>query len=288
MLKTRAITAAILVPVFLAALFLLPDIVWAILSLAIMVMATWEWAGLMGASVVRKKSYTALTLLTGIALLVLLEFGHTQPMEYALFWGMLASVFFWLALAPIWLTTRFPIKNFWLMAIIGWLVLMPTWFALLALKISPLLALVDLQGTGSYLLLGIIAVVWVADSAAYFFGKRFGKYKLAPRISPGKTWEGVLGAWLAVSIYGGILCTFLHMNYWLIVALWGVTVLSIMGDLLESMIKRHAGVKDSGQLLPGHGGILDRIDGLTSSLPLAAFFIYFPIYYRVWSDYVPA
>jgi len=149
-----------------------------------------------------------------------------------------------------------------------------------------LLTLVDLQSAGAALLLGIMAAVWIADSAAYFAGKRFGKHKLAVKISPGKTWEGVVGAWIAVSIYGAVLCVSLHINYWLIVLLWGVTVLSIMGDLLESLVKRHANIKDSGSILPGHGGMLDRIDGLTSSLPLATFFLYFPLYYAIWSSYL--
>lgn len=286
MLKTRAITAFILAPIFLVALFLLPDILWALMTLGIIIVGVWEWIGFTEASSAHKKAYTILTLLVGLTLLVLLEFGWTRPLEYALFWGILGATVFWLTFVPIWLVTRYPIKNFWILASIGWAVLLPTWFALLALKVSPLLSLVNLQGTGAYLLLGIIAAVWVADSAAYFCGKRFGKHKLAPLISPGKTWEGVLGAWLAVSIYGAIICKILHQDYWLIIILWGITVLSIMGDLLESLMKRHAGVKDSGQLLPGHGGILDRIDGLTSSLPLAAFFIYFPLYYATWIRHV--
>lgn len=120
----------------------------------------------------------------------------------------------------------------------------------------------------------ILMAVWIADSAAYFAGKRFGKHKLAPLISPGKTWEGVLGAWVAVSIYGVCLCLFLgisrhYYQFWIIVGLWGITISSIIGDLLESLVKRQASVKDSGTLLPGHGGVLDRIDGLTASLPLA-------------------
>jgi phosphatidate cytidylyltransferase len=162
-----------------------------------------------------------------------------------------------------------------LLAIVGWLILLPTWMAVVSLReVSP------------WLLLGIISAVVIADSAAYFAGKRFGKHKLAPLISPGKTWEGVAGAWIAVSIYGFALCQILGIDYWLIIGLWGITVLSIMGDLLESLVKRHAGVKDSGNLLPGHGGMLDRVDGLTSSLPLATFFVYFPLYYAAWIRHV--
>lgn len=152
--------------------------------------------------------------------------------------------------------------------------LFPTW-----------LALVSMRGISPWLLLVVMAAVWIADSTAYFAGRRFGKHKLAPQISPGKTWEGVLGAWLGVSLYGVILCYSLSLSYWTIVGLLGITVLSIMGDLLESLVKRQAGVKDSGSLLPGHGGVLDRIDGLTSTLPLVMFFIYFPTYFLVMESF---
>ncbi|MEO8419416.1 MAG: phosphatidate cytidylyltransferase [Methylophilaceae bacterium] len=275
MLKTRFLTAIVLVPIFLAALFLLPDIYWSLLMLTAISVGIWEWAGMAKFTSSQSIFYLLATLVTGLAL----AFGSSVEMAYfqqkGMFWGILAATLFWLLLAPIWLISRFHIKNVVLMAIAGWLVILPMWLALISLRrISP------------WLLLGVIVAVWIADIAAYFVGKRFGKRKLAALISPGKTWEGVWGAWLAVSVYGLALCLVFELDYWLILGLWGVTVVSIMGDLLESLIKRHAGVKDSGNLLPGHGGVLDRIDGLTSSLPLAAFFIYFPLYYTAWFHYV--
>ena len=279
MLRARVLTSALLMPVFLAALFLLPEIYWALLMLAVVLMGIWEWAAMANFPPAGRIGYLLATLISGVALIFATgaKIGYLQ--QYGMFWGILVAALFWITLAPVWLVTRFHLKNMIVMAVAGWIVIVPLWFALISLRrISP------------WLLLGILAAVWIADSAAYFIGKRFGKHKLAPKISPGKTWEGVFGAWAAVSIYGFILCqapstVFFH-NYWLVAGLWGMTVLSIMGDLLESLIKRQANVKDSGTLLPGHGGMLDRIDGLTSSLPLAAFFIYFPLYYAAWFYYV--
>jgi len=275
MLKTRVLTSLILIPVFLAALFLLPEIYWALLMLSGILMGVWEWAEMAKFPKNGRVAYLLLTL----AACVLLVFANGEQLaylqEYSIFWGILAATVFWICVAPLWLTMRWHVRNFIFMAIAGWLVILPLWFSLLSLRrISP------------WLLLGIVAAIWIADTAAYFIGKRFGKHKLAPKISPGKTWEGVLGAWGGVSIYGLVLCQAFHLDYWLIAGLWGLTVLSIIGDLLESLIKRQAQLKDSGTLLPGHGGMLDRIDGLTSSLPLAAFFIYFPLYYAAWFHYV--
>jgi phosphatidate cytidylyltransferase len=123
-----------------------------------------------------------------------------------------------------------------------------------------------------------MGLVWVADISAYFAGRRFGKNKLAPSISPGKTWEGVAGAMLGVSVY--VLLVWFNTSFeyrgvlpYLVLASWWWVGLAVIGDLFESAIKRQAGVKDSGALLPGHGGLLDRIDALTSTLPLAALVI---------------
>jgi phosphatidate cytidylyltransferase len=136
--------------------------------------------------------------------------------------------------------------------------------------------MLDLRAENPWWLLGVMGLVWVADISAYFAGRKFGKNKLAPSISPGKTWEGVAGALLGVAVYVVlvILVSGTSRHYGLlpqaIVAAWWWTGLAIIGDLFESAVKRQAGVKDSGALLPGHGGLLDRIDALTPTLPLAA------------------
>lgn len=275
MLRARVLTSLLLIPLFLAALFLLPDTYWALFMLAAILMGVWEWGDMARFSPAGRIAYLLGTM--GACLLLIFAGGPDMAylQEYSLFWGILAATLFWIFVAPVWLITRGHLRNFVLMAVAGWLMLLPLWLSLISLRrISP------------WFLLGVVAAIWVADTAAYFVGKRFGKRKLAPKISPGKTWEGVFGAWAGVSIYGFVLCQVFELDYWLIAGLWGLTVLSIMGDLLESLIKRQAQLKDSGTLLPGHGGMLDRIDGLTSSLPLAAFFIYFPLYYAAWAHYV--
>jgi phosphatidate cytidylyltransferase len=275
MLKTRILTAAILIPSFLAALFLLPELYWSFLMLFVCAIGLLEWADMAKLSVRLKVCYVLIPFLI-CALLVLVKEGmlaqHWLVDIYhpLMFWSILLATIFWILVAPVWLVTRYQIKNRLLTLIIGLALLVPTWFAM-----------VSLRNMSYWFLLSVMLVVWIADSAAYFAGKRFGKHKLAPLISPGKTWEGAAGAILAVTLYGLILCLVFDESYWLIVGLWTLVVLSIMGDLLESLIKRQAGVKDSGKLLPGHGGILDRIDGLIPTLPLTMFYVYFPLY-SVW------
>jgi phosphatidate cytidylyltransferase len=142
------------------------------------------------------------------------------------------------------------------------------------------LALVHLQARPWALLL-FMSIVWVADTAAYLAGRTWGRRKLAPRVSPGKSWEGVIGAAVALALYYVLLWFIVPADGRLFAAAPGALVfaallaLSVEGDLFESWMKRQAGVKDSGHLLPGHGGILDRIDGLTSTMPAAALALYF-------------
>jgi phosphatidate cytidylyltransferase len=144
-------------------------------------------------------------------------------------------------------------------AAVGVVLLLPTWAALLYL-----------HAHSASMLIGVMAVVWIADTAAYFAGRRFGRHKLAPAISPGKTWEGVGGALAALVLYAGALSLLADMPLLsLILVVSGLLYVSILGDLFESWIKRVSGKKDSGDVLPGHGGVLDRIDALTSTLPIA-------------------
>jgi phosphatidate cytidylyltransferase len=173
------------------------------------------------------------------------------------------SAILWLAVVPTWLLVGWKVEQPLLMALVGWVVLVPTG-----------LAMQDLRDGHPTWLLGMMGLVWMADIAAYFVGRRFGKHKLAPSISPGKTWEGVAGAMLGVTAYVLVAWSFsgfkLVILPVLLVASWCWVALAVFGDLFESAIKRQAGVKDSGALLPGHGGLLDRGDALTSTLPLAA------------------
>lgn len=270
MLKTRVLTSLVLMAGFLGAVFLLPDFYWAFLMLAVFTVAFWEWAEMIKLTRIWRNLYVSAIVACGVTIVLADNIGMPTLQPQVMFYSILAATIFWLMFSPSWLIARFQIKQPILLAVIGFIILFPTWLSLVSLRdISP------------WMLLLVMATVWIADSAAYFSGKRFGKHKLAPQISPGKTWEGVLGAWIAVSLYGLAICASLSLTYWTIVGLLGITVLSIMGDLLESLIKRQAGVKDSGSLLPGHGGILDRIDGLTSSMPLVMFFVYFPTYFLV-------
>jgi phosphatidate cytidylyltransferase len=269
MLKARLLTAFCLIVGFLLALFCLPDLYWAALMLMIAVLGAWEWGRLSEFSLLGQRAFTLLMLVSGLLLLPDIWPQIISSMQYQVLLLVIpGAALFWLALVPAWLLAHHRETRKPLMVVSGILVLLPAWLALVYLrKASPMLVL------------GAMAGVWIADSAAYFTGKRFGRRKLAPEISPGKTWEGVIGACVAVSLYGLVLCLAFDISLWLIVGFWGLTVLSIIGDLFESLLKRQAGLKDSGNLLPGHGGVLDRVDGLTSTLPLVAFYLHFPIYY---------
>jgi phosphatidate cytidylyltransferase len=153
----------------------------------------------------------------------------------------------------------------------GWLVLLPTWVAVLELRLI-----------GPGLVLFAMGLVWAADSAAYFAGHRFGRHKLAPRVSPGKTWEGVAGALFAVALLAAVVAMVSPNPLLagrrvpaaiLVPVACVVVVVSVVGDLFESHMKRLAGVKDSSHLIPGHGGVLDRIDSQTAALPLFHLFV---------------
>lgn len=271
MLATRILTALVLVTAVLAALFLLPPWGWGAVALVGIVAAAAEWATLAGYGKPAWFLFVAGALLIGVNLLFspLAGFAGGWPDGVVLAVCGPATVF-WILVAPAWLRMQWKPRSPLLVAIVGWLVLIAAW-----------VAVVELQARSPWLALAAMAIVWVADIAAYFTGRAFGRRKLAPSISPGKTWEGVYGALGAVAVYAAALVPFarragyagevsaLAVGAWLLLALL-LAALSVAGDLFESLQKRHAGVKDSGALLPGHGGILDRIDALLAALPLAA------------------
>ncbi|MDP2695122.1 MAG: phosphatidate cytidylyltransferase [Gallionella sp.] len=267
MLKLRVLTAIILLALLLAVLFALPPALWAALIVAMVMQGTVEWSRLSGLSGGKANIYWGLTLLLMLALLWA-DAGTTETQQVYIHLAVYAvSALLWLIIVPTWLMAGWKVTNPYLMALTGWAVLVPTGLAMLDLRAA---------NPEPWILLFVMGLVWMADIAAYFAGRRFGKNKLAPSISPGKTWEGVAGALLGVSVYVALVWSyspyFSHREVLpvLLLASWWWVGLAVIGDLFESAIKRQAGVKDSGALLPGHGGLLDRIDALTSTLPLAA------------------
>ena len=255
MLRQRLITALLLGPVLLWVLLWSPDVVLQSVLVVVVLLGAWEWAQFCGL-----KHWGGRIAYAG-ALAVAMWLAHrtgtgqgsqgtAHVLSVALVWWVLAFV--WVALAPRRVTPS-------LAAMAGVLALIPAW-----------LALWQLSERRSSLLLMLI-LVFAADIGAYFAGRAFGRVKLAPRVSPGKTWEGVIGGVLAASLVAVVASYWLAMPVLPLVALGIATALiSIIGDLTESMFKRHAGLKDSSGLLPGHGGILDRIDSVTAAAPLFA------------------
>ena len=269
MLKTRVMTAAVLLAGFVSALFLLPQNGWIAFCAVFLGLSAWEWGALMALAAVGRSIYSIF--LVGLFVLPgILETSVTNG-RYAPAWVYYVAGSFWIVLVPLWIGWRQRTDGRALLLAVGAIVLVPA-FA----------EMVDLRSIHPSLLIAVLGTVWVSDTAAYFAGRRFGRRKLAPSISPGKTWEGVAGALAAVGIYalawaglgapGHTSAWPAAMRVavtWILPVLLGLAVVGMIGDLFESLIKRQAGVKDSGTLLPGHGGILDRIDAPVAMLPLA-------------------
>ncbi|GKW50754.1 phosphatidate cytidylyltransferase [Halomonas sp. NCCP-2165] len=259
MLKQRLITALILAPLVLLGLFGLDGGAFALFAGAIVLLGAWEWVNLAG----YERPGARLLGVAGAAALM------------ALLWLVDATQATW----PLWLAAAGWLVNlYWVIhyperqaqwqapprrLAMGLWVLLPTWVGFIALR-----------DCGVEWLLFVLLLVWTADSGAYFAGRAYGRRKLAPSVSPGKSWEGVLGGLAATTLLA------LGFAFWLglapgqlaqlILITWLVTAISVVGDLFESMLKRTRGIKDSSALLPGHGGVLDRIDSLTAAVPLFA------------------
>ncbi|MET0732813.1 MAG: phosphatidate cytidylyltransferase [Casimicrobiaceae bacterium] len=270
MLATRILTAAVLIPLTLAALFLLPPRAFGVVLLAVVLAAAHEWGRLAGFGRGRAALFLGGVVLLGAWLLV-------GPAGFDRGWprGVIVAVCgaataFWLLVATPWVVHRWGLRSPLAMALVGWIVLAGVF-----------VALVELQARSPWLVLAAMAIVWIADTAAYFSGRAFGRRKLAPEVSPGKTWEGVYGALAAVAVYAVALVPLAGAAGFggrvdaSVIALWiafalALAGISVVGDLFESLLKRQAGVKDSGSLLPGHGGVLDRTDALLAAMPPAA------------------
>ncbi|MDH3644549.1 MAG: phosphatidate cytidylyltransferase [Gammaproteobacteria bacterium] len=254
-MKARILTALAVIPVILAVLFLLPrEGVISLLGLLLLI-AAWEWSGFIGVKSIAARG--AYAVVVGLMMMALWSWGRSESNLTLLLWLTLA----WWLVAAVWVAS-FPGKvNATAAALCGFLVLIPAWASLGRLYIwSP---------DGPQLLLMMLLVVWAADIGAFFSGKLFGRVKLAPRVSPNKTWEGVLGGIVAASLvaYAGARWFGLDVGAFVSLCI-AVAALSIIGDLTVSMFKRHAGLKDSGGLFPGHGGLLDRMDSVAAAAPL--------------------
>jgi phosphatidate cytidylyltransferase len=260
MLRTRVITAAVLACLLLTGLFLLAP-AWTVLAFGLVfTMGAWEWAGFGGLRAAWARAGYALCI---AALCVTAWFWTAEPahvswlMGVATGWWVIA--FFWLCLGP---QRQQPA----LVLACGAVVLVPAFVALGRLQTAG-----GGFARGPVMVLWLLLLVAAADVGAYFAGRRFGRRKLAPRVSPGKTWEGAAGGILLVAAVAG--CGAVHFGLPPAAAVafaCVVGIFSIIGDLTESMFKRAAGLKDSGALLPGHGGLLDRVDSVTAAAPLYA------------------
>ncbi|MBI3041503.1 MAG: phosphatidate cytidylyltransferase [Betaproteobacteria bacterium] len=264
MFSTRLATAVVLLAACVSALLYLPNRWWTALLLAALLVASWEWATLAGLRGAVRWLFAGLVPASAAAvwLLVAGSAAHTGRLTLPEILIHGAAGIFWLLIVVPWLARRRTVRSPLALTAAGWIVLVPAWLALTRLQAD------------AERLLAVLGAIWLADTAAYLAGRTWGRHKLAPHISPGKTWEGLAGAWAAVAVYYVALSSAMPAWGWQgvggAVLFAGVALMSVVGDLFESWVKRQSGVKDSGSLLPGHGGILDRIDSMTAALPIAA------------------
>ncbi|MFQ3234902.1 MAG: phosphatidate cytidylyltransferase [Paraglaciecola sp.] len=280
MLKQRILTALILAPLVLFAIVFLPMFSFQMAMTFVMGLGAWEWANMSGFITGKTKS-----LYTAIIVGICLAFTFWVPVDAIWYQGQLTNLYHYvLGVAAVWWAVSLVMiivypkfSAFWrtnraIQGLFGVLTLVPTWVAVVSLRTS----LYDVDSFyGASLIFYVLGIVWAADIGAFFVGVKFGRHKLRPRVSPGKTYEGLMGGVGASSL----IIAFAALHYavdpsriWLNILIGGLTVaVSALGDLNESMLKRCAGIKDSGTLLPGHGGLLDRIDSLTAAFPVFAF-----------------
>ena len=262
--RTRVIAAAVMAPVAILSVLFLPTHFLAALVAGVMMLGLWEWSLLAG---LRDPVPRALTLVANAGLMAMLVWGAGAGL-FTLKLVSLMGVLWWLAVL-LWLM-KFDFASSdaaWTRALkllAGSLCVIPAWAALCWLHSS--------QPNGPRWALFALMIVWAADSGAYFTGVRFGKHKLAPRISPGKSWEGFAGGLVAACLFSLVALRVLGLAWNSLPGLMLLTALtflfSVAGDLFESLLKRHAHIKDSGDLIPGHGGVLDRVDSLLAALPV--------------------
>lgn len=287
MLKQRIITAVILAAILLSALFTMPFDWFAWASLAVFGYGAYEWSKF---AEISKLKYQLLYAVGSVVAGIALYAGFLDFSLWTLTGQLTENNYLIMVLACVWWTISsilvliYPRGNrVWqhqpvVKAVFGYLTLVPAWLALLTIREYHYLLDKD---SGAWLALFVFSIVWSADIGAYFAGKRFGSHKLMPNVSPGKTIEGFLGGMFAVVVLTLIVLWNNEIDFanWLALTACCIVigVVSAFGDLSESMLKRDAGIKDSGNILPGHGGLLDRIDSLTAAMPV--FLVFFSHFY---------
>lgn len=273
MLKYRLITACILIPIIIAALFLLPLLGFELVMFTVCMLSIWEWGQLAGFTNSRQRIW--LTILVGLLLSLMM---FTMPIDLSLItiiqvqWILWAAFTWWLGALLLVICYNHS-ATFWyhsrpLLLIYGGLTIIPFFWSMLILRQYDYTLN---HHSGAWWLLYVILLVWSADSGAYLFGSLLGSHKLAPKVSPSKTWEGLAGGLITSAIITWLFSQYapLYVSPVVLIIVSAMAVLaSVLGDLTESMLKRAAGIKDSGYLIPGHGGILDRIDSLTAAVPI--------------------
>lgn len=253
MLKQRVITALVIAPIALALVFLAPDWLFALAMLGMALVGAWEWSALAG----KPATSARLTMVLVFAVFALGGWYIESIQPQALFIYCLLALAWW-AVSLLWIAAwraefSLPVK-----LLCGLLTLLPS-----------LAAVVAIRAVSHWYLLILLLLTTSADIGAYFAGRAFGRRKLAPLVSPGKTWEGVVGGVAGVTVVAAVASHWLPVPAWLFILICiGVALLSVVGDLSESLFKRQAGLKDSGGFFPGHGGVLDRVDSLTAAAPL--------------------
>ena len=271
MLKQRIVSALVLVSLIVWALFAWSQNAFATLLGAFILVGAWEWTRLMGMTKpVERIAYVAALGLVGVWIILNPSWNRPLVLVAVVFWAWVLVEQVLLKRLEDGFLVTYPGK-----LLAGFLVLLPAWLVPLALRLMPQGAMPE----GRWLVLYLMLVVWAADTGAYFAGHLWGRHKLAPLTSPGKTWEGVGGGLVVVlvlALLAGIYRWGIRgdeLATWVAISLF-VGFVSVLGDLFESRMKRIAGAKDSGTLIPGHGGVLDRIDAFTAAAPVFAYLWY--------------
>lgn len=283
MLKYRILSALVMIPAAIAGLFLLSPSNFAIALIVICMLAAWEWGQFAG--LMKQSQRIILAVITGAILVALYQmtghplFAATESQEIYFIntpvvqSSLLMALGWWVAATGLVLTypksAMIWNKSTIYRLIFGALTIIPFFFGMVTLREYG--SLLPGQYMGAWCLLYVMILVWSADSGAYAFGRLFGKHKLAPKVSPGKTWEGVIGGLFTSAVISLIFSYFIALPvplHKLLLCSIIAVIASVLGDLTESMFKREAGIKDSSHLIPGHGGVLDRVDSLTAAIPV--------------------